>query len=692
MSFLQPILLAALPLAALPVIIHLIHLHRRRTVPWAAMMFLAAAQRMNRGYSRLRRWLILAFRVIAVAAIILTAARPLAGGLLGLTGGAPDTVIVLFDRSASMEQQNLATGLSKRQAGLKQLTEGMRDAYRGRSRVVLIDSATTEPLNVEKPEAIAELPSTWATDTAADIPSLMQAALDYITTNQTGRTDIWVLSDLQQADWDASGGRWEPLRQGFAELPGVRFHLLCYPQPPEDNLSVTVTRVARRESRDKAEVVLDLDVSRPLPTAGNEPLELPIRLVVNGTASVHKAEFRDNRLTLSGHAIPIDKSLKRGWGRVELPADSQGEDNVWHFVFDEPPVLKTAIVTDDPLAMASIQAALESPADSDRSYAVSLLEPGRAAEIDWEATALVVWQAPIPGPDELVARQLRDHVAAGRTLLLLPPDTVGSESFQGVAWGDWKLMEGADPALVSWWRNDSGPLANTRDGAALPVGEVEIRRYRALIPAEGHPQPLPLARVGEIDPLLVRATPDDAANATSSGAVYFLATLPGTEASSLARDGVVLFAFLHRSLDAASGSLGSARQREAGAGVLGGTDAAQTWKRLAEANPEDSATPLPSPLLPLRAGILTQGDRLLALNRPAPEDLPGVLSTASLEELFAGLDHRIIEDQLQDQQSLASEIWRTFLILMASALILEALLSMPPRRAPAPAASSQPSA
>ncbi|MBP6785194.1 MAG: BatA domain-containing protein, partial [Verrucomicrobiales bacterium] len=36
MSFLQPILLVGLPLALLPVIIHLINQHRHRTVRWAA--------------------------------------------------------------------------------------------------------------------------------------------------------------------------------------------------------------------------------------------------------------------------------------------------------------------------------------------------------------------------------------------------------------------------------------------------------------------------------------------------------------------------------------------------------------------------------------------------------------------------------------------------------------------------------
>jgi len=49
MSFLQPLMLAALPLVSLPLIIHLINQRRFQTVPWAAMMFLMTAKALSRG-------------------------------------------------------------------------------------------------------------------------------------------------------------------------------------------------------------------------------------------------------------------------------------------------------------------------------------------------------------------------------------------------------------------------------------------------------------------------------------------------------------------------------------------------------------------------------------------------------------------------------------------------------------------
>src|SRR3954469_6365513 len=105
MNFLQPAMLAALPLVALPIIIHLINQRRYQTIRWAAMMFLLAANRMSRGYARLRQWLIMAFRMLAIAGLTFAVSRPLAGGWLGLAGGGrADTTIILLDRSPSMQQ------------------------------------------------------------------------------------------------------------------------------------------------------------------------------------------------------------------------------------------------------------------------------------------------------------------------------------------------------------------------------------------------------------------------------------------------------------------------------------------------------------------------------------------------------------------------------------------------------------
>ena len=665
MTFLQPTLLLALPLAALPVIIHLIHLYRRRQVKWAAMIFLLAAQRMNKGLSRLRQILILALRVLAVAAIIFVITRPLAGGWLGLTGGAPDSVLILLDRSASMEQQNLATGVSKRTAGLRNLTKAINDAVGTRSRLVLIDSALGKAEQIAKADALLDLPQTEATDTAADIPALLQSALDYITTNKTGRTDIWLLSDLQQSDWDASSGRWETLRSAFATLKGVRFHLLCYPQIAPDDLAVSVDRVVRRETSEKAELLLDLRVERHADHP--QPTEVPLRFVINGAATTMKVTLAENQLVLQALAIPIDKSLKRGWGRVELPADAGAANNTFHFVFDEPPALRSVIVSDDEAESGPLQAALSAPSDPSRKYVATVFSARRAAEIPWDDAALIVWHAPIPKADDVLARQLQNHVASGRAVIFLPPETPDDAEIFGLRWERWSGAVTDKPQAMEWWRNDADLLANTRDGAALPVGTLEVPRHCG-IAGEG----VPLARVADRQPLLMRST------LAQNGSVYFLGTLPGSSSSSLARDGVVMFALLHRALAEGGRTLGKAQQRLASASALG-IDTAK-WRPV-----EQKGEAAISSSLPLRAGVVVAAEQITALNRPPGEDQPGVLSATALNELFAGLDFRVLTDSLDDGRNLTNEVWRTFLIAMAVALIVEALLCMPAPREAKPA-------
>src|SRR2546423_8044201 len=156
MSFLQPMLLAALPLVALPILIHLINQRRYQTIHWAAMMFLLAANRMSRGYAKLRQILILAFRMLAIAALILAVSRPLTSGWLGrIAGGRPDTTIILLDRSPSMRQQGPGTVVSKLEAARRQLARTL--AVLGSGHWVLVESTSNVARDIESPDALLQL-------------------------------------------------------------------------------------------------------------------------------------------------------------------------------------------------------------------------------------------------------------------------------------------------------------------------------------------------------------------------------------------------------------------------------------------------------------------------------------------------------------------------------------------------------
>src|SRR5262245_9029230 len=320
MTFLQPLLLLALPLITLPIVIHLISQRRYQTSRWAAMMFLLAANRMSRGYARLRQWLILLFRMLAIAGLVFMVSRPLASGWLGLTAGSRvDTTIILLDRSPSMRQQGRGTLGSKLETGRQQLARTLSTL--GSAKWVLIDSATNLPREIESPIAVVNMPEAAPTSASADIPAMLEAARDYIRANKCGFTEIWICSDIRQNDWNADSARWQSLRESFREFPqGVRFHLLAYAQAATDNIAIRVTDVRRRQLSDNAELLVSLHLTQETNDADPRTATDPVR----ATRERGNTGIQDNRKDPSSTrrvTVPLQFEIEGARSEVAVEMD-----------------------------------------------------------------------------------------------------------------------------------------------------------------------------------------------------------------------------------------------------------------------------------------------------------------------------------------------------------------------------------
>ena len=222
MSFYQQPLLWFLCAAAIPVIIHLLNRRRHKTLQWAAMQFLLKATRESRGKKKLRHILILTARTLGIACLAFAVARPMIGGLLGCGASQLDTVILILDRSPSMEITADNTTASKRALAIDRVRDAMKSL--DATRLVLIDSASNTPQDIPSPDSLADITSTRATDAAANIPSLLQRAAEFILETQPGKTEVWIASDMQQADWDKQNERWTT---AIATLQSAPQNLLC---------------------------------------------------------------------------------------------------------------------------------------------------------------------------------------------------------------------------------------------------------------------------------------------------------------------------------------------------------------------------------------------------------------------------------------------------------------------------------
>lgn len=656
MSFLHPILLAGLALTALPIIIHLINQLRYRTIRWGAMMFLLQANRMSRGLARLRQWLILLMRMLAIACLVFVISRPLASGWMGwLTAGHADTTIILLDRSPSMLDSS--GGRSKLVAARRQLADAL-----GRfssTRWVLIESASTKPRELESPAALDQLAEVGPTSAAADLPAMLTAARDYIVANRSGSTEIWICSDLRTNDWNSDDARWSKLRSSFAGLPQpVRFHLLAYSQPPQGDLAVRMTALRHRKLGEGAELLISLKLSRQ--DASSEATTVPVQFEIEGARSSLSVEMAGTSVEVHDHRIAVDRRHARGWGRVSIPADTNPADNEYYFAFDTSQSAHTLIVSDDRSVAEPLELVTSIAPDLGNACSAEVISSEQVTSIDWQKAALLLWQAPLPEGE--AAAQLASFVDRGGQVIFFPPRQVTDQEAFGLGWDSWSPVK--QGAVINNWRGDEDLLANTQSSEALPVGKLKLANVCSLVG-----EATPLATLTGGVPVVVRAT-------TERGGAYFWATTPSASDSNLASEGVVLYVAIQRALAAGAAALGTARQVVAGGQPAG--DVA-IWQKLAGTEGALSSE------YAVQAGAYSAGDVLLAVNRPAEEDTSGMLSDERVAGLFEGLDFTRIDQAETSDRSLVEELWRPFLIAMMAVLIIEAWLCLP-RPTPEPAA------
>ena len=129
--FLYPLFLFGLAAASLPVLIHLLNRRRLKRIRFPAVRFILLSQkRISRSY-RLRHWLLLALRTLAVICLALLLANPIFQTGAGLfAGGGPVSLVVILDNSLSMTWTGDGNGFKQAKEAASLLICGLNDGDR----------------------------------------------------------------------------------------------------------------------------------------------------------------------------------------------------------------------------------------------------------------------------------------------------------------------------------------------------------------------------------------------------------------------------------------------------------------------------------------------------------------------------------------------------------------------------------
>lgn len=250
--FVRPeLLLWGLPILALPVLIHLINMLRRRKIPWAAMEFLLASQKKNTTWIRLKELLLLLLRLAAVAGVVAALAQPsLRSQLAALLGGAQTHHIVILDDSLSMGETNGEGGpFPQAQAVVQRIVERVGEDS-GLTRFSLLRFSQAERadgpnLDFREERVSPQLAADVATALKALAPSELavgpQAALKAVQQLFGESLDetrmIYLVSDFRSEDWDQA----EDVARSLGALSGPQsqLHLVRCVQEGQPNLALT---------------------------------------------------------------------------------------------------------------------------------------------------------------------------------------------------------------------------------------------------------------------------------------------------------------------------------------------------------------------------------------------------------------------------------------------------------------------
>ena len=238
----QPLLWWGLPLAAAPVVIHLINLLRHRRVKFAAMEFLLASQRKYRTRILLKEILLLLLRTAVVAGIVLALAQPRWQHALGtLLGGGRTLHVLLLDDSYSMADVSTAgrigaTAAFDRARGVadRVLTElaaaGGRQEFMAGTFSALAASPAAAfriPRQAATPQTVAaargELERLTASNLSAGPRQSLATTADILDAESGVAKVVWLVSDFRARDWLAAEETVASLRRLAAAGAELRF-------------------------------------------------------------------------------------------------------------------------------------------------------------------------------------------------------------------------------------------------------------------------------------------------------------------------------------------------------------------------------------------------------------------------------------------------------------------------------------
>lgn len=242
LQFLFIAALWALPLAMLPLLLHLLFRRKSPVVLFPTLRFVRASLQQTAARRKVQRWLLLALRVLLLALLIWAVAQP--AKLLAnrwFASGTNATAVIVVDTSYSMQLNDQQITLLAKADGI------VGELLRGELQDATVAVLTSRPADApERFQSATALLAQWTPlqPQPAGIPLVdrITAASQLLSKQPQGQKWLFILSDFQSREFP----------RALPENADERLHIIAIDLHPNDARSAGVTRIT-------------LDPSQPIP-------------------------------------------------------------------------------------------------------------------------------------------------------------------------------------------------------------------------------------------------------------------------------------------------------------------------------------------------------------------------------------------------------------------------------------------
>ena len=201
MTFLSPSILWGLLAISIPIIIHLISLRHTRDTEFSTLRFIKSLKHETIRHLRIKQWLLVLLRTIAILCLILMFARPLMIGTSTgkLAGDVESRAVIVIDNSASMAvQTDDGTLLDRAKSSLPAILEGLE----GETTVELYQTNPPRKLfagsHKESGTIMNRVNSIVQTNLNDNLWSVIDSVLHTVEASEPNR-ECFIISDFQSA-------------------------------------------------------------------------------------------------------------------------------------------------------------------------------------------------------------------------------------------------------------------------------------------------------------------------------------------------------------------------------------------------------------------------------------------------------------------------------------------------------------